>query len=485
MRCRRGRLADGDGFGADGDGWTDADAVLGDGTGVTEADADAGAFDGDGDGWAPHAAMAQLTPPRAAARRKSRREMSGARSAMAENGIEDRARTPRDGDDVAVRTLTNVAIVGGGAIGSAIACFLLEDPLFHGRVTVYERDPTYRRASSALSASSIRQQFSTPENIRMSRFGFEFLRGMADRVGLVESGYLYLASPGYETVMREIHEVQRAEGANVVLLDPAALGARFPWMALDGVGLGSLGLEGEGWFDGYALLRVLRDRAVTHGATYVAGEVVGATVDGSRVTSIALADGTVADCDTLVDAAGPWARDVAAMVDVPLPVEARRRSVFVFDASRPPTDCPLVIDTSSAWFRPEGEQFIAAIPPAEDEDLDGLPLEVDRDQWEDVLWPALAARVPAFDAVRMTTAWAGYYETNTFDHNAIIGRHPRLTNFLLANGFSGHGIQQAPAVGRAIAELIVHDRFVTLDLSIFGYERIEAGRPVVERNVIG
>jgi glycine/D-amino acid oxidase-like deaminating enzyme len=187
----------------------------------------------------------------------------------------------------------------------------------------------------------------------------------------------------------------------------------------------------------------------------------------------------------LVNAAGPWARDVAALAGVDLPVEARRRCVFAFDARRRIDDCPLVIDTSGAWFRPEGELFIAATSPSDGEDRDGLPLEVDHRQWEEALWPALAARVPAFDAVKVTNAWAGYYDYNTFDQNAILGPHPELENLLFANGFSGHGIQQAPAVGRAIAEVIVHGRYVSLDLSVFGFERIAAGRRVVERNVIG
>ena len=186
-----------------------------------------------------------------------------------------------------------------------------------------------------------------------------------------------------------------------------------------------------------------------------------------------------------MNAAGPWAGRVAAMAGVPLPVEARRRCVFVFDARRQFPDCPLVIDPSGVWFRPEGDQFICGTHPTDDEDTADLPLEVDRRQFEDVLWPALAGRVPAFDAIRVTNAWAGYYELNTFDHNAILGPHPEIGNLFFANGFSGHGIQQSPAVGRAIAELIAHGRYLSLDLSTFGYERIETRRRVIERNVIG
>ncbi len=379
----------------------------------------------------------------------------------------------------------DVAIIGGGAMGSAIAVQLLEDPAFDGRVAVIERDPTFRRASSALSAASIRRQFSTPENIRMSAFSFGWLRDHLD-VGLHEAGYLYLATRETAPILEENHEVQVAEGADVVLLSPDELTRRFPWLATDGIALGSLGCSGEGWFDGYALVQGLRKRARELGAELVTGEVVGMGMDDGRVESLALADGSSRTCATVVDAAGPWAAEVAAMAGVDLPVEARRRSVFVFDVERDaPRDCPLVIDTSGAWFRPEGGSFIAGIAPDPDDDLPDLPLVPEHRLFDDRLWPALAHRVPAFDAIRVTNSWAGYYEVNTFDHNAIIGRHPDVSNLLFANGFSGHGIQQAPAVGRAIAELIVHERFVTLDLSMFGFERIAAGRAVIERNVIG
>jgi len=389
----------------------------------------------------------------------------------------------------------DVAIIGGGAMGSAIAYFLRSDPTFGGTVVVIERDPTYARASSALSASGIRQQFSTPENIRMSLYGIEFMReidqrlwldeGMPVDIGLIEGGYLYLATPAHESVLRENHAVQVAEGANIALLTPDELAARFPWMSVDGIALGALGLTGEGWFDGYGMMQAFRRKARALGVEYLAKEAVGIDVDGSRATGVRLADGTTVTCGHVVNAAGPWARDVAAMVGVELPVEARRRCVFTFDAHATLPGCPLVIDTSGIWFRPEGEAFIGATAPLSDEDHDGLPLTVDHHQFEEQLWPALAERVPAFDAIKPLSSWAGYYEYDTFDQNAIIGPHPDLTNFLFANGFSGHGIQHAPAVGRAIAELVTHERYTSLDLSIFGYERIAAGRRIIERNVIG
>jgi FAD-dependent oxidoreductase domain-containing protein 1 len=364
----------------------------------------------------------------------------------------------------------DIAIVGGGAIGSAVAAFLLDQPGFSGSVAIVERDPAFRRASSALSAASIRQQFSTPENIRMSRFSFGWLRDNVD-VGLHESGYLYLAPPDGVSVLEDNHAVHEAEGVDTILLTPRELAARFPWMSIDGVALASLGLSGEGWFDGYMLLQRLRALARDRGARLIAGEVVRIEVEGGRVASVVLADGGSIACGSVVDAAGPWAGAVAAMAGIALPVEARRRSVFVFEPQDPVVGCPLVIDTSGAWFRPEGGGFIAGIAPPSDADIADLPLDVDR--------------VPAFDAVRVTNSWAGYYEVNTFDYNAIVGPHPDVTNLYFANGFSGHGIQQAPAVGRAIAELLVHGHYATLDLSVFAFDRIADGRPVAERAVIG
>jgi FAD-dependent oxidoreductase domain-containing protein 1 len=369
-------------------------------------------------------------------------------------------------------------------MGSAVAAFLLDDPGFTGSVAIIERDPAFRRASSALSAASIRQQFSTPENIRMSRFSFGWLRDNVD-VGLHESGYLYLAPPEGVATLEANHAVHQAEGVDAILLAPRELAARFPWLSIDGVALASLGLSGEGWFDGYSLLQRLRALARDRRARLIAGEVVGIDLDRGRVASVLLSDGASIECDDVVNAAGPWAGHVAAMAGILLPVEARRRSVFVFEPQTPVEGCPLVIDTSGAWFRPEGGGFIAGIAPPRDADVADLPLEVDRREFETRLWPVLAARVPAFDAVRVTNSWAGYYEVNTFDHNAILGPHPELPNFFFANGFSGHGIQQAPAVGRAIAELLVNGHYEAIDLSVFAYDRIAAGWPVAERAVIG
>ena len=378
---------------------------------------------------------------------------------------------------------SDVVVIGGGAMGSSIAYHLKSDHSFPGTVTVVERDPAYIRASSALSASSIRQQFSTPLNIHLSRFGIGFLRRARELLGvdlgLREPGYLFLVSPAGEAVLRANHAVQRGEGSAVELLDPAALKARFPWISEEGLALASHGTANEGWFDGPSLMQGFRRTARDLGATYLADEVVSFDAGG-----VDLKEGGRLEAHTVVLAAGPWSGEVAARSGIALPVEPRRRSVFVFDVREAPGLTPLTIDPSGTWFRPEGRFYIAGTTPAEGNDAPGAPLEVQHPEWDEMVWPTLAARVPAFEAAKVVNSWAGYYEYNTFDQNGIVGRHPRIENLIFATGFSGHGIQQSPAVGRAVAELIVHGDYRTLDLNTFGYDRIESGRPIRELNVV-
>jgi glycine/D-amino acid oxidase-like deaminating enzyme len=385
-----------------------------------------------------------------------------------------------------------VVIVGGGVIGSAVAYFL-KSRGFAGDVAIVERDPSFARASSALSASSIRQQFSTPVNIAISRFGIGFLRdagptlavdGDAPAIGLHESGYLFLVPESGRAVLQQVHAIQRAEGVDVAILDPAALVARFPWLSAEGVAAASLGLSGEGWFDGYALMQAFRRKARALGTTLVTGEVTGFRRRGRRVEAALLADGTAIAGDWFVNAGGPWAAAIAARLDIDLPVRARRRCVFVVTCPDRITNCPLMIDTSGVWVRPEGDRFICGISPDEANDPDDLPLEVDHAQFDDIVWPALAARVPAFERLRVVSSWAGYYEFNTFDHNGVVGPHPSLDNVIFANGFSGHGIQQSPVVGRGVAELIASGGYRTLDLSPLAFTRIVRGEKLVELAVI-
>jgi FAD-dependent oxidoreductase domain-containing protein 1 len=386
---------------------------------------------------------------------------------------------------------TSVVIIGGGVMGAATACFLARD---HGMpVTVIERDPTYARASSALSASSIRQQFSTPVNIALSQWSLGFLRrvgdelavaGEAPAIGLVEAGYLYLATPAGAQALQANHAVQRAAGADVALLAPEALRQRFPWLAVDDLAFGALGESGEGWFDGPALMQALRRKAMACGARFVAAQAVALQTEGREVRAVRCADGRQFAAGAVVLAAGAWTAPLAAQLGVHLPVVASKRDVFVLDSPAVLPRCPLVIDPGGVWFRPEGRGFIAGAPPRDDTAVEA-PLEaIDHAWFDERIWPPLAARVPAFEALRMRSAWAGYYEMNTFDHNGLAGALPGWRNAYTACGFSGHGMQQAPAVGSSLAALVAGGRSDAPGLDALSVQRVADGRPLRERVVI-
>ena len=388
----------------------------------------------------------------------------------------------------------DVVIVGGAIIGSAVATFLADRPDFDGRIVVVERDPTFRTSSTTLSAASIRLQFSTPLNIEISRFGVEVIKhldryltvdGDAPEVDFIENGYLFLATDAGIATLEHNHAIQRGLDVAVVLLDRSELGARFPWLHTDDLAGGSLGLADEGWFDAYALLQGFRRRARSLGVEERVGEVVGLERDGDRLVGVGLADGTTIGADWVVNAAGPRAADVAAMVGVELPVRPRKRLVYHVEAPVSLGAAPLMIDPTGVYLRPEGPAYIAGFSPRDGApDPDTLDLAADRAPFESFVWPALAHRVPAFDRLRLLDTWAGHYEVNTLDANAIIGPHPTIANLLFANGFSGHGLQQAPAVGRGLAEWIATGRFETIDLRPLGFERITRGEPIRELNVV-
>ena len=383
----------------------------------------------------------------------------------------------------------DVAIVGGGIVGSCVA-FFLRDQGFTGTVSVFEKDSSYQFASTTRSAASIRQQFTTPVNVQMSQFSFDFLDEMPERFGpdgeiaLVHSAYLLLADAGREEMLRSAHQRFIDLGSKVAWLDPDALSARFPYLYTGDLVGGTLGLEREGWFDAHMLLRALRQQAIRQGVKYVEAEVVGFDRVGSRITALTTSTGATVGCGLVVNAGGPFAGQIAGLAGCELPVEPRKRTLFVIQAALARAGMPFIFDVSGAEIRPEGDRFICGAYPAADRDPNpGADFEPDHYLFEQRVWPALAHRIPALDKLRLERAWCGHYDMNLFDHNGVIGRHPDLENFILANGFSGHGVMHAPATGRGVAELIVYGRYVSLDLSDLSYERIAANRPMVEQLV--
>ncbi|KAF4524778.1 hypothetical protein B566_EDAN014472 [Ephemera danica] len=357
----------------------------------------------------------------------------------------------------------DIAIIGGGVIGSSIAYWIKQRVPKAVNVVVIEKDPTYSQASTTLSCGGLRQQFSLRQNIEMSQFGAQFLRECGKRlhvkghdppdVQFTPQGYLFLASAAGAQQLQENHELQMEMGVRNELLSNKQLKEKFPWLNTDDVELGCLGLENEGWFDPWSLLDGFKKKSISLGTKYVQGEAVG--FEFKSQPDIPNGELKTVKFGLAVLACGPSSGKVAelarigvgsGLLSIPLPVEPS--------------------------------------PPRSDLEPSNLDFEVDHAFFEEHVWPSLAHRIPAMQALKVQSAWAGHYDYNYFDHNAILGPHPYHSNLYLATGFSGHGLQQAPAIGRAVMELIIDGGFTTIDLSLFSFDRFLLGNKVLERNIV-
>ncbi len=388
----------------------------------------------------------------------------------------------------------DVVIIGGAIMGSAVAWNLACASDFQGRILVVEPDPTYEFASTSLSNSCMRQQFSTEVNIKISQYGADFVRNFKTTIGDAEApdipvnyfGYLYMAdTDAFADHLRTNQVFQAGLGAGTVILRPEEIAARFPFYDLEGIILGSYGTRDEGYFDGITMFDWWRRMARRGGVKYLQDSVTGISQVSGRVHSVTLASGKVINCGTVVNAAGTGAAKVAAMVGLDIPVEPRKRYTYVFDAQIPLDQVlPLTIDPSGVHMRSDGRYYMTGGTPLDDVSVAADDFDFDHGLWQDKFWPAVAARIPAFEAIKVVNSWVGHYAYNRLDQNAIIGRHPALENFIFVNGFSGHGLQQSPAMGRGVAELITHGDYQSLDLTPLGLERVIRGEALRETAII-
>lgn len=392
----------------------------------------------------------------------------------------------------------DIVIVGGAIMGSSTAWFLTEEKDFDGRVLVVDRDMTYETTSTMHTTSCMRQQFSSELNVRISQFAADFVKNLRSYMGgddrvpelsIRSFGYMYLAdTEGFANVLRENQKIQLAAGAATQLMTPDEIRAAYPFYNVDDIILGSINLVDEGFWDATAVFDSWRRSARERGVEYIENEVVAITRNaaGTRVESVTLKTGEVISCGQVLNASGPRAARTAQMAGIEVPVEPRKRFSWIFSAEQPlDQDLPLTIDPSGVHVRENGGGTYQAgghsdIDPA----VEYHDFTMDFSLWENHVWPVLAARIPQFEAIKVQSEWAGHYSMNIFDHNAIMGPHTEVENFFFLNGFSGHGLQQSPAMGRGTAEMLVHGEYRALDLAPFNYERIPAGRKIIEKAII-
>ena len=348
----------------------------------------------------------------------------------------------------------DVVIIGGAIIGSSIAWFLSQHSDFKGRILVVERDPSYEFASTSRTNSCVRQQFSTEINIRISQFTAEYVKNFRHYMGgddeipdltLDAFGYMYLAdNENFAEQLRANQRVQAALGAGTKLMRADEIKADYPFYHVDDILLGSHNLKDEGYFEGNTMFEWWRRSARKAGVEYIQNEVtaITTTARGQKIDSVTLATGERISAGVVVNAAGPRAADVAGMAGIELPVEPRKRYTWIFSAERPlDRPLPLTIDPSGIHMRQYGrEDYMAGSPPHIDSAVAFDDFDEDQNIWQDHVWPLIATRIPQFEAIKVTSSWAGHYAFNTLDHNAVLGPHPDVSNFIFANGFSGHGL---------------------------------------------
>jgi glycine/D-amino acid oxidase-like deaminating enzyme len=382
-------------------------------------------------------------------------------------------------------------------LGSSVAWFLSDNADFTGSVLVVERDPSYEFSATAHTNSCMRQQFSAAINVRISQFAADFVKNFQAYMGhdprvpkpvLQSFGYMYLATTKAMADRLKVDQIiQAACGAGTRHMSRDEIAAAYPFYQLDDVIAANHNLVDEGYFDGATLFdwwkRVARER----GVEYCTNEVVALTknASGTSIHSVTLQSGEIISCGSLVNASGTRAIATSRMAGIEIPVEPRKRFTFVFDAEKPlDCDLPLTIDPSGFHVRSDGAYYLAGCQPQLDPAVDYDDFAMDHDIWQDKIWHAIAARIPQFEAVKLVNSWAGHYDYNSLDQNAIIGPHTKVKNFMFCNGFSGHGFQQSPAMGRGLSELITYGSFRTLDLSPFSFDRILRNEPFLEKAVI-
>ena len=389
-----------------------------------------------------------------------------------------------------------IVIVGGGVVGSSIAYHLRRDG-YGGRVMVVERDAPYARASSFLAMGGIRQQFSSAVNIQLAqystRFYAEFDRalrvpGHVPHANFRQRGYLFLVDDGMTDRFAARVERQRRLGAHVERLTLDQLRALVPGVRLDDIRFGVFGPD-DGYGEPREVLAGVRAAAAAAGAEYLTAEVVGLIRRSGRVTGVVLDGGERVPGDAIVNAAGPFAARLGAMAEINLPIQPVRQQLFRCALPvRWPYRFPVVIDPTGVHWRhddpvTESDPDRLVVACTRHDEPPGENFECDLSRWETDFRPPLVRRVPGLEPLTLIEGWAGLYAM-TPDHNPLLGEHPAAPGFFLANGFSGHGLMIAPAVGKVLSELIRTGRADSVDIRCFDPGRFDRGELVHDEAMI-
>ena len=391
----------------------------------------------------------------------------------------------------------DVVIIGGAIMGSSTAWFLSQNPDFNGTILVVEKDQKYEFCSTAHTTSCIRQQFSTKLNVEISQFAADFINNFQEymndarvpKLAIRSFGYMYLADDeDFAKNLRSNQKIQAASGAATELLTPEEIKSRYPFYNVEDIKLGSINLVNEGYWDSITVFEWMKNKAQENGVEYVENEVTELTRNksGDRICSVKLASGETISGDKFVNATGPRAASTAKMAGIKIPIKPRKRYSWIFKAKNPlDRDLPLTIDPSGFHVRENGGgTYQAGGHGTYDPAVEFNDFIMDDELWENKVWPILFNRIPQFESLKLISQWAGHYAMNTVDQNAIVGPHTEVKNFMFLNGFSGHGTQQAPAMGRGLGEYLVYGKYKTLDLTPFHFDRIGKGNSIIEKAVI-
>jgi sarcosine oxidase subunit beta len=380
-----------------------------------------------------------------------------------------------------------VVIIGGGIVGSSIAYHLTAAGC--NDVLVIERETAQGKGSTGKSMGGVRAQFSTPVNIQMSLYSIPFYASFDERLGYPAGyrpqGYLFCAThEKHLAYLRTNYQMQVAVGLKEVrLISAEEIRDTFPQLRSDDIVGGSF-CSTDGFVDPYSAMIGFMTRAADLGAKlWKNTQVTGVERDAQGIAGVQTSRGPVST-RKVVNAAGAWAKPVAEMAGVDLPVEPLRRMLVPTEPfDQFPHSAPMIIDMSNGFhFRPEALGFLLAWN--DPEETPGYRMDFDPAFIEKILIRA-ADRVPAFEnlAVNPKRAWAGLYEM-TPDHHPILGEAPGARGFFLANGFSGHGVMHAPATGKILSDLILTGKTDLIDASLLSLSRFAEGRTIHETAVL-